>query len=269
MAGRMAGSPRLPLRIPSPLRRSRGLASRVAGLRRHFRSVSPEFREGVEERSRIIRTSVAGSEEKFGVQQNEAAAQTRGSDPLESGNHAWTASAFKMREASCTVGRSTPSRHGRSGANFFIRLSLSCWLAWRQHRCPTGDSSFAGRRQRVVMNCPGCDALMDRGFPVCAWHWGISFWSTRSDVSFFSRKELEQIDLGRVEVLVRREHKQWWKAGAARPAGQWPSDRTGGTHIPCLADLRMLKSPRAVPSDQFDMPVNRFEMLNQKNAWRS
>ena len=68
------------------------------------------------------------------------------------------------------------------------------------------------------MNCPACDALMDRGFLYVRGIGGSLFWSTRSDVSFFSRKELEQIDLGRVSVSPTGAQAvvESWRCSACR-----------------------------------------------------
>ena len=68
------------------------------------------------------------------------------------------------------------------------------------------------------MNCHACDALMDRGFLYVRGIGGSLFWSTRNDVSFFSRKGLEQVDLNRVSVTPTNAQAvlEAWRCPACR-----------------------------------------------------
>ncbi len=50
------------------------------------------------------------------------------------------------------------------------------------------------------MNCPACSAKMGEGFIYVRGIGGSLFWSKSKTVSFFSRKELEQVDLTKLSV---------------------------------------------------------------------
>jgi hypothetical protein len=50
------------------------------------------------------------------------------------------------------------------------------------------------------MKCPSCVEEMEEGFLYLRGLGGSLFWSEHSDTGFFSRQNLEQIDLGQVSI---------------------------------------------------------------------
>jgi len=50
------------------------------------------------------------------------------------------------------------------------------------------------------MKCPSCSKEMEPGFIYVRGIGGSLFWSKNKDTRFFSRRELEQIDLGKLSL---------------------------------------------------------------------
>ena len=50
------------------------------------------------------------------------------------------------------------------------------------------------------MKCPSCGKEMELGFMYVRGLGGSLFWSETKDTRFFSRRDLEQIDLGRLSL---------------------------------------------------------------------
>ena len=50
------------------------------------------------------------------------------------------------------------------------------------------------------MNCPSCKSKLEKAFIYVRGFGGSLFWSTSDSTSFFSRKNLEQIDLGELST---------------------------------------------------------------------
>jgi hypothetical protein len=63
------------------------------------------------------------------------------------------------------------------------------------------------------MTCPECKNEMEAGFLYVRGFGGSLFWGTRKDAKFLSRRDLMQIDLGKLSVMRPR-------AQAVLPAGK-------------------------------------------------
>jgi hypothetical protein len=54
------------------------------------------------------------------------------------------------------------------------------------------------------MTCPECKNEMEAGFLYVRGFGGFLFWGTRKDAKFLSRRDLIQIDLGKLSVIQPR-----------------------------------------------------------------
>ena len=68
------------------------------------------------------------------------------------------------------------------------------------------------------MKCAECGNEMETGFLYVRGFAGSLYWGTKGDTSFLSRKELQQIDLGKVSV-VRPAAQAVVKAGKCAACG--------------------------------------------------